>query len=69
MQWIQDQGQMNVDNLNNERRDACRHFRKKKKAYRKVKTEDHGTNSKFKYIRTCIGASMNLRRVTSLERI
>ena len=30
MQWIQDPSQSNVDNLNNVRRDASRHFRDKK---------------------------------------
>ena len=30
MQWIQDPSQSNVDNLNNVRRDAGRHFRKKR---------------------------------------
>jgi len=30
MQWIQDPSQSNVDNLNNVRRDASRHFRNKK---------------------------------------
>ena len=30
MQWIQDSSQSNVDNLNNVRRDASRHFRNKK---------------------------------------
>ena len=29
MQWIQDPSRSNVDNLNNVRRDASRHFRKK----------------------------------------
>jgi len=33
MQWIQDPSRSNVDNLNNLRRDASRHFRNKKKAY------------------------------------
>ena len=32
IQWIQDPSQSNVDNLNNVRRDASRHFRNKKKA-------------------------------------
>ena len=36
MQWIQDPSRSNVDNLNNIRRDANRHFRNKKKAYLKV---------------------------------
>ena len=31
MQWIQDPSRSNVDNLNNIRRDASRHFRNKKK--------------------------------------
>jgi len=32
MQWIQDPSQSNVDNLNIVRREACRHFRKKKES-------------------------------------
>ena len=36
MQWVQDPGQRNVDNLNNVRRED-RHFRNKKKAYLKAK--------------------------------
>ena len=31
MQWVQDAGQIAVDNLNNVRREATRHFRNKKK--------------------------------------
>ena len=31
MQWVQDPNQSNVDNLNNVRREATRHFRNKKK--------------------------------------
>jgi hypothetical protein len=46
MQWIQDPSRSNVNNLNNIRRDACRHFRNKKKAYLKVKIEEFETNSK-----------------------
>ena len=41
----------NVDNLNNVRRDASRHFRNKKKAYLKAKIEDLETNSKINNIR------------------
>jgi hypothetical protein len=37
MQWIQDPSQSNVDNLNNGRSDASRHFRNKKKAYLKLR--------------------------------
>ena len=51
MQWIQDPSQSNVNNLNNVRRDASRHFRKKTKAYVKAKIEELETNSKINNIR------------------
>jgi hypothetical protein len=51
MQWIQDPSQSNVDNLNNVRRDASRHFRNKNKAYLKSKIEEVETNSKINNIR------------------
>ena len=51
MQWLQDPSRSNVDNLNNVRRDANRHFRNKKKAYLKAKIEELETNSKIKNIR------------------
>ena len=37
MQWLQDPNQSTIDNPNNVRREASRHFRKKKKGYLKVK--------------------------------
>jgi len=40
MQWIQDKNQNNVDNLNNARCEASRHFRNKKKEYRKAKIDE-----------------------------
>jgi len=51
MQWIHDPSQSNVDNLNNVRCDARRHFRNIKKAYLKAKIEELETNSKIKTIR------------------
>jgi len=51
VQWIHDPSQSNVDNLNNVRRDASRHFRNKKKAYLKAEIEELETNSKIKNIR------------------
>jgi len=69
MQWIQDPSQRNVDNLNDIRRDANRHFRNKKKAYLKAKIEELETNSKIKNIRDFYRASVALRRVSSLELI
>ena len=57
MQWEQDPRQNNVDNLNNVRRVAIRHFRNKKKAYLKAKIEELEIHSKIKKILgTCIGA-------------
>jgi len=50
MQWIHDPNQSNVGNLNNVRRDASRHFRNKKKAHLKAKSEELETNSKIKNI-------------------
>jgi hypothetical protein len=37
LQWLQNPNQSNVDNLNNVRREASRHFRNKKKVYLKAK--------------------------------
>ena len=51
MQWVQDPSQSSVDNLNNVRREASRHFRNKRKAYLKAKIEVLDTNSKIKNIR------------------
>jgi len=51
MQWIQDPSRSNVDNLNNIRRDARRHFRNKRNAYLKVKIEELETNSKINKVR------------------
>ena len=48
IQWLQDRSQINVDNLNNLRREAGRHFRKKEKEYLKAKIEELEINSKIK---------------------
>jgi len=48
MKWLQYPNQSNVDNLNNIRREASRHFRNKKKAYLTAKIEEHENNSKIK---------------------
>ena len=50
MQCVQEPSQRNVDNLNNVRCEASRHFRNRKKAYLKDKIEDLETNSKIKNI-------------------
>ena len=51
LQWVQDPSQRNLENLNNVRSEASRHFRNKKKVYLKAKIEDLETNSKIKNIR------------------
>jgi len=48
MQGLQDPNQSCVDNLNNVRRKASRHFRNKRKEYPKAKIYVLGTNSKIK---------------------
>ena len=44
MQWLQDPNQSNIDNLNNVRREASRHFRNKKNEYLKDKFDELETN-------------------------
>jgi len=51
MQLLQDPNQSNVDNLNNVRREASRHFRNKKKKYLKAEIEDLENSSKITNIR------------------
>ena len=51
LQWVQDPSQSIVDNLNNVRRKATRHFRNKKKAYLKAKIEEPETNNNITNIR------------------
>ena len=67
MQWMQDRSQSNVDILNNVRREVGRHFRDKTKAYLRDKIEELEINSKIQKLGTCIGASITLRRGTSLD--
>jgi hypothetical protein len=55
MQCLQDPTQSNVDNLNNVRRQANRHFRTKKEEYLKAKIEELQTNSKKKILGTLQG--------------
>jgi hypothetical protein len=51
MQRLQEPNQSNVDDLNNGRREASRHFSNKKKEYLKAKIDEPETNSKIKNIR------------------
>ena len=51
IRWLEDPNQSNVDNLNNVRCKAIRHFKNKKKEYLKFKVNELETNSKIKSIR------------------
>jgi hypothetical protein len=65
MQWLHDPNRSNVDDINNVRREA-----KNKKEYLRDKIDELETNIKIKKISDSFtGASVNLRRVTSLELI
>ena len=50
LRWLQDRNQSHVYNLNNVRREASRHF-VKKKIYLKGKIDEQVTNSKMKIVR------------------
>jgi len=51
MQWLQDTNQNNVDDLNNVRREASRHCRKRKTEYLRGKIDDLQVLNKIKNIR------------------
>jgi hypothetical protein len=51
LQWLQDPSEINGDNQNNERCEASRHFRNKKREYLNGKINELTTNSTNKNIR------------------
>ena len=57
MQRLQDPDQSNVDNLENVRREASRHFRNKKREYTKIIFNELETNSMNKNTRLVQGIS------------
>jgi ribonuclease HII len=67
VQWLQDPSVVNEDNLRNVRREDSRNFRNKKRECLKDKITETELNSKNKTSETCIGAYLNLRRVTNLK--
>jgi len=66
LQRIHDPNQSNLDNVNNVRSDASRHFESKMKTYLKTKIEELETKCKIKNIMDLYRDS---RRVTTLELI
>jgi len=67
MQWLQDSNESNIDKLNIVKHEAGRHFRNRRKEYLKLKLVNLKLTVKSEISRTCIGAPLSLRRVTSLE--
>jgi len=61
-QWLQDPSKSTVDNLNNVRREASRHFRNKKKEYLKAELEELENNSKIKNIRDLYRGINNFKK-------
>jgi hypothetical protein len=51
LQWLQDPGEINGDNLSNVRRETSRHFRNKKRQYMENRINELATNSKNNNIR------------------
>jgi hypothetical protein len=69
MQWLQDPNQSNVDNLSSVRREASRHFRKKRRKNMKLIIMNLKYTVITRISEMCIGAFETLRRVSSLELI
>jgi len=67
MQWVQYSSHSNEDNFKNVGSEVSSRFRKKKKENLEAKMEELENNSKIKVFWTCIGTSVTLRRVASIE--
>jgi hypothetical protein len=62
LQWLQDPSEINVDNLNNVRREASRYFRNKNRKHLKDKINVLETNSKNKNIRDLYRGILGFKR-------
>jgi len=69
MQWVQYPKEINLDYLDNERREANRHFRKGKRNILKLKYINLKLTVRLKMSGTYIKASVTLGRITNLELI
>jgi hypothetical protein len=69
MKWLQDPKQNNVENPNIARREASRCFRSNKKEYVKSTIDEFETKRQNQILETCLGASVTLSSVPSLELI
>jgi hypothetical protein len=59
VQWLQDPGKINLDNLNNVRCETTRHYMNKKKEYLKDRIDELRMNSKNRNI-ACILKLINI---------
>jgi hypothetical protein len=66
---VQDPRQSKGVNLDNVRREADRHFSSKSRNIRKLTLRNLKLRVTSKILGTCIGASVTLRRVASLEEL
>jgi hypothetical protein len=55
MQWLQDFNLSNVDNVNNVRHEASRHFRNKKKEYLEAKMMNLKLTARPQISEICVG--------------
>ena len=62
MQWVQNPRQSNINNVNNVRREASRHFRNKTMKYLKAKIEQLENSSKIKNIRDLYRGIIDLKK-------
>jgi hypothetical protein len=67
LQWLQYQSDISGDNLNNVRCEASRHFRNKKREYKKDKMNELVTNSNNKIIRDLYKGINKFKRGCQLE--
>jgi len=67
IQWVHDASQSNVDNLNKVRHEVSSHFRNKRRHIWEQKLRNLKLTIRSKTLGTCIGASVTLRRDTSLD--
>jgi hypothetical protein len=69
LQWLKNTNHMNVDNLQNLRRETSRKFRNKKNKYLKRKINELESNNKNKNIRDLYRGINKFKKGTNLELI
>jgi hypothetical protein len=67
LQWLEKPGQINANNQNNVRLETTRHFEGKRGNSLKVELVTLKRTVRPRALETCIGTSIHLRLITSLE--